>query len=128
MPGFFVGPAGPGSIEKKTGGIVETWYNAFNNQDYNALLSLFPDELYQKVSREQMKGIFVSYRTKLGALKTKKVHFAKENHSNGASDYVLQYAASYEHSESHDTFTINQKSPDAPVKLLKVEFSGPRLS
>jgi hypothetical protein len=128
MPGFFAGgPGGLGSITKKTGGIVEAWYEAFNREDFDALLSFFPDELYQKVSREQMRGIFASYRAKLGGIKSYKIHFAKETHPGGVDTYVLQFSAQYEKADSHDTFNIVRKTANEPCKIAKVEFDSPVL-
>lgn len=125
MPGFFVGGSGGfGSITKKTGDIVEAWYEAFKREDYDVLLAFFPDDLYQKISREQMRGIFASYRAKLGSIMHYKINFAKENHTGDQGTYMLQFKAQYERAESHDTFHIVQNGME-PVKITKVEFDSP---
>ena len=117
----------PNNILKKTGGVVEAWYEAYRKQDYDTLLSLFPDELYQKVSRETMREAFAGYREKLGDLKGYKIHYARENHAGGVSSYVLQFSASYEKAVSNDTFSILRKSAGELAKITKVEFDSPAL-
>lgn len=123
-----IGLANHDSIVKMAGGIVEAYYEAYHRQDYDAAVSLFYDELFQKVTREKMKEVFAGYRAKLGDLKCFKVTYSSEDHSNGESRYVLQCTTMYEKLTSHDTFSIHRKTDLEPLKLTKVEFNGPGLT